>query len=75
MPLQNNKKKKKKKAGGGGGHAASSNPEIEEELMALESIYAEEFEADTDRRGFTCMIVPHPGDVEENFTSAELHVR
>ena len=75
MPLN---KKKKKKASGSGGihlHGVASNPDIEEELLALESIYAEEFEVDPDRKGFTCMIVPHPGDMEENYASAELHVR
>ena len=72
MPLN---KKKKKKACGGGNHATSTNPDVEEEILALESIYAEEFAVDHDRQGFTCRIVPHPGDMEENFTSAELHVR
>ena len=68
-----NKKKKKKHAGGAS--QWDLNQDVEEELLALESIYADAFEVDEDRHGFTCMIVPHPGQGEENHCSAEMHVR
>lgn len=65
------KKKKKKKTG----NFASENPDVEEELIALDSIYGDSFEFDEDRHGFTVLIVPHPGEMEENHCTAELHVR
>ncbi|GFH09802.1 uncharacterized protein HaLaN_05012, partial [Haematococcus lacustris] len=40
--------------------------EQDEELVALEAIYADAFTRDPDSRGFSLTVVPHPGLVEDN---------
>jgi hypothetical protein len=60
-------KKKKKNS--------DQNTEMEEELQALSSIYDEEFRIDEDRHGFMLRVVPHPGDVDDNWSAVYLHVR
>ena len=69
------KNKKNKKSSNPGGQFAEENIDVEEELLALDSIYGDSFSCDADRRGFTVLIVPHPGEMEENHCTAELHVR
>jgi hypothetical protein len=49
--------------------------EIAEEILALEAIYGEDFQLDSDGVGFALRVVPHPGDAQAGFTSVTLHVR
>jgi hypothetical protein len=73
----NNKKKKKKPSTGGANQNIKREPtaDVKDELLALESIYAESFVVDKDRLGFALYVVPHPGDMEENHACIELNVR
>lgn len=49
--------------------------EIAEELLAIEAIYAEDFQLHADGVGFTLHIVPHPGDLHANYCFVDLDVR
>ncbi len=80
MPTK--KKKKKPSASGSASHAAlrsgsfkGVNPDVEDELTALESIFGDSIEVDADRQGFTLLIVPHPAEMDANYTSCELQLR
>jgi hypothetical protein len=48
---------------------------IAEEILALEAIYGEDFQLHEDGIGFALKVVPHPGALEDNFVTIELHVR
>ena len=65
-------KKKSKKAGA---ESDEFLAEAKEEMVALEAIFDEEFEAHEDGGGFNLTIVPHPGEAESNFVSVQLVVR
>ncbi len=49
--------------------------EQEEEQFALAAIYRDSYREDEDSHGFSLMVVPHPGQAEENYCSVELSVR
>lgn len=49
--------------------------EANDELLALESIFAQEFSRHADGHGFSLTVLPHPGDAEINFISVDLEVR
>lgn len=49
--------------------------EVRDELLALEAIYGEDFEARGDGSGFSLRVVPHPGEAEANHVSVKLVVR
>ena len=63
-------KKKKSKA-----RTATDAQEAKDELLALESIFAEDFSRHSDGHGFSIAVLPHPGDAEVNFVSVDLEVR
>lgn len=67
---QKKKKKSKNKSVG-----ALLKQEIAEEILALEAIYAEDFVLHEDGLGFYLKVTPHPGALEANFVSVELHIR
>jgi translation initiation factor 2-alpha kinase 4 len=48
--------------------------EAADELLALEAIF-EEFDLHDDGMGFNLRIVPHPGEAEANWVSADLVFR
>lgn len=49
--------------------------EIAEEILALSSIFADEFLLHPDGVGFRLSVVPHPGSSSENYTSVHLDIR
>ncbi len=55
--------------------AAAVKQEVAEEILALEAIYGEDFALHEDGIGFALHIVPHPGALEDNYCSVQLHVR
>lgn len=54
---------------------AEHRMEQEEELVALEAIFGDEFRAHVDGLGADVTIVPHPGELESNFVTCDLHIR
>lgn len=65
------KKKPKKKLG-----FALSQEEQEEEMIALQAIFGEDFHPEeTNSHAFVLHVVPHPGELESNFVSIDLNVR
>ncbi len=49
---------------------AADNPDVQDELMALSAIYAEDaFRMHEDGQGFALLVVPSPGNAEENYVS------
>lgn len=46
--------------------------DVQDEVLAIESIFGSSFEADENRKGFKLRIVPHPGEAEANYTSVML---
>lgn len=69
-------KKKKRKAQRQKVAAAQQiKQEIAEELLAIEAIYAEDFQLHDDGVGFTLHIVPHPGELQANYVAVDLDVR
>lgn len=48
---------------------------VEEELLALQAIYAEDLDVHHDGMGFDLLVLPWPGGSEENLCSVELSVR
>jgi hypothetical protein len=65
------KKKKKRTAPS----VADIKHEVAEEILALQAIYADDFRLHEDGVGFAVTVVPHPGALETNYVSLELHVR
>jgi len=67
---------KAKKAKGGKAAAAEAiPPEVEEEFVAIESIFFDSFHLHEDSLGFTLHIVPELASPEDNFVSVELLFR
>lgn len=64
------KKKKRNKA-----KAVTDFEEATDEMLALQSIYEQEYTPTEHGNGFTISIVPHPGDFGLNKCSVELEVR
>ena len=64
------KKKKRNKA-----KAATDFEEATDEMLALQSIYEQEFTPTEHGNGFTILIVPYPGDSAINKCSIEMEVR
>ena len=64
--------KKKKR---GKSKVSNDFEEANEEMLALQSIYDEEFCPTDIGNGFTITIVPHPGDVASNRCSIDLEIR
>lgn len=69
------KKKKKAHRKAINNVSIQTKQEIAEEILALSSIFSEEFQLDEDGVGFCLSVVPHPGSSEDNYTSACLHIR
>jgi len=67
--------KKKKKKSKHASKAAAIKQEIAEEILALEAIYADDFQLHADGIGFALRVVPHPGSLQDNYNSVELNVR
>ena len=69
--------KKKKKAQKRSASKASiqTKQEIAEEILALSSIFSEEFCLHDDAIGFRLSVVPHPGSSKDNYTFVDLHIR
>jgi hypothetical protein len=55
--------------------AAVDLDEAKEEMVAIHSIYAEAFTPSDNGKGFSMVIVPHPGEAAVNFNSVELELR
>jgi len=64
-----------KKKKGKSSRAAVDLEEAKEEMVALDSIYAEAFTPLESGKGFSMLIVPHPGEAAANFNSVELQVK
>ena len=64
------KKKKRNKA-----KAATDFEEAMDEMLALQSIYEQEFTPAEHGNGFNILIVPHPGDSDLNKCSIEMEIR
>lgn len=65
------KKKRKLKVG-----FTLSQEEQEEERIALQAIFGDDFQPDESNiHAFVLHVVPHPGELEINFVSIDLHVR
>ncbi len=54
---------------------AEGQEEAQEELTALEAIYAEELTVDDDRHGFSLRVLPHPAELQQNLVSTVLSIR
>ena len=69
--------KKKKKAQKRSASKASiqTKQEIAEEILALSTIFSEEFCLHDDAIGFRLSVVPHPGSSKDNYTFVDLHIR
>lgn len=65
---------RKKKKKGNNKHAFDFE-EAEEEMLALHGIYDQDFHEHEFGRGFTILIVPHPGDTLLNQCSVEMEIR
>ena len=63
------KKKLKSKAG------AADMDEAIDEMVALQSIFAEEYRPDNAGTGFSLFVVPHPGQAAANHVSLDLDIR
>lgn len=61
------KKAKRRKADGA--------EEAKDEILALESIFGQDFQLHGDGHGFSMVVLPHAGEEEETFVSVELDVR
>jgi len=75
-------KKKKKKNNSGHKSKASKGrssvdflAEAKEEMIALSAIFDSSFEVHEDERGFNLLVVPHPGQADDNFVSVKLVAR
>jgi len=69
------KKKKKQHQQTTSSSRAAVQQDIAEEILALEAIYADDFSLHDDGLGFQLLVVPHPGQLQDNHCSVELHVR
>lgn len=54
---------------------AEGQEEANEELLALEAIYAEDLTVDDDRHGFSLRVLPHPAELQQNLVSTVLAIR
>lgn len=64
--------KKKKKARS---KPVTDFEEAKDEMLALQSIYDNDFSPSDDEWGFTITIVPHPGEAASNHCSVDMEVR
>ena len=64
-----------KKKKGKHSRAALDMEEAKEEMVALESIYADSFVPLESGKGFSMVIVPHPGEAADNNNSVELELK
>lgn len=63
-------KKKRSKA-----RLQAENEAAKDELLALGSIFADDFRAHEDGHGFSLSVVPHPGEAAASFIAVELDIR
>lgn len=66
-------KKKKKKSRPSANRQEQDRQEIEDEILALEAIYGDDFTLHDDANGFDLVILPE--NSEANYVSVELRVR